>query len=358
MQIKRDYSFDNAKLILIILVVFAHFLEFAKGYGSNTDIYRIIYSFHMPAMVFISGFFAKFTKRRIINIFVLYLLFQTLYIFFYNQIFSYETKYQYTTPTWLLWYLLAYLFYLFLVPIIDLKKYNTKSSYIIAGIVVLISFSLYFLMPFDSTQGYYLSISRFISFLPYFILGFYINKFISNNNFKIEKISIKLIIKLSFLVLTILSVLIIIFNKNITANMLYGSYAYKSLKYNPFIKLILLFCGLSWIGFLLYTIRFNKKIPVVTRIGENTLSIFILHGFILKWFQSAKYFSNTKINIFLIFLISIGIVYALGNVLMGYFSKYILNGKIIDVIVMKIKNKPQKEAEEITDDNIKEENIN
>ena len=43
---------------------------------------------------------------------------------------------------------------------------------------------------------------------------------------------------------------------------------------------------------------------------------------------------------------------------MGYFSKYILNGKIIDIIVMKIKNKQQKEVEEITDDNRKEENIN
>ena len=58
---ERDYGFDNSKLILIILVVFAHLLEIStKNYGSNNDIYRVIYSFHMPAFVFITGYFSKF----------------------------------------------------------------------------------------------------------------------------------------------------------------------------------------------------------------------------------------------------------------------------------------------------------
>lgn len=49
---ERDYGFDNSKLILIILVVFAHLLEIStKNYGPNNDIYRVIYSFHMPAFV-------------------------------------------------------------------------------------------------------------------------------------------------------------------------------------------------------------------------------------------------------------------------------------------------------------------
>jgi len=37
---ERDYGFDNSKLILIILVVFAHLLEIStKNYGPNNDIY-------------------------------------------------------------------------------------------------------------------------------------------------------------------------------------------------------------------------------------------------------------------------------------------------------------------------------
>ena len=55
---ERDYGFDNSKLILIILVVFAHLLEIStKNYGAKCDIYRVIYSFHMPAFVFLTGYF-------------------------------------------------------------------------------------------------------------------------------------------------------------------------------------------------------------------------------------------------------------------------------------------------------------
>ena len=40
---KRDYAFDNSKLILIVLVVFAHLLEISSKYGPQHNIYRIIW---------------------------------------------------------------------------------------------------------------------------------------------------------------------------------------------------------------------------------------------------------------------------------------------------------------------------
>ncbi len=56
----RDYFFDNARAILIFLVVLGHLLQ---PYTSEDKflqaLYLLIYSFHMPTFLFISGYFAK-----------------------------------------------------------------------------------------------------------------------------------------------------------------------------------------------------------------------------------------------------------------------------------------------------------
>ncbi|KFN92323.1 membrane protein [Tetragenococcus muriaticus PMC-11-5] len=57
---KRDPYFDNAKFLLMILVVFGHMMQpFIENEQWNHDLYYTIFSFHMPAFIFISGFFAK-----------------------------------------------------------------------------------------------------------------------------------------------------------------------------------------------------------------------------------------------------------------------------------------------------------
>lgn len=56
----RDYFFDNARAILIFLVVLGHMIQ---PYTSESKyilaLYLVIYSFHMPTFLFISGYFAK-----------------------------------------------------------------------------------------------------------------------------------------------------------------------------------------------------------------------------------------------------------------------------------------------------------
>lgn len=51
---------DNLKCFLILCVVIGHMLELVYAGGG----YRIIYSFHMPAFIFVSGYFARFRKKR------------------------------------------------------------------------------------------------------------------------------------------------------------------------------------------------------------------------------------------------------------------------------------------------------
>ena len=50
----RNYRMDNIRCILIFLVVFGHMLTWIPK--ADTP-YRIIYLFHMPAFLFLTGYF-------------------------------------------------------------------------------------------------------------------------------------------------------------------------------------------------------------------------------------------------------------------------------------------------------------
>ena len=63
---KRSAYWDNIKAILIFLVVLGHFLLAMQKKSVLVEaVYWWIYSFHMPAFVFASGYFAKsFVKKN------------------------------------------------------------------------------------------------------------------------------------------------------------------------------------------------------------------------------------------------------------------------------------------------------
>ncbi|WP_054754042.1 acyltransferase family protein [Piscibacillus salipiscarius] len=57
---RREAYFDNARLLFIFFVVFGHLIQPMKGNFETADaLYQWIYIFHIPAFVFISGFFAS-----------------------------------------------------------------------------------------------------------------------------------------------------------------------------------------------------------------------------------------------------------------------------------------------------------
>ena len=57
---QRDAYFDNVKGILILLVVIGHLIEpFYLKSKFVESLYTFIYTFHMPAFIFLSGLFFK-----------------------------------------------------------------------------------------------------------------------------------------------------------------------------------------------------------------------------------------------------------------------------------------------------------
>ena len=56
----REALYCNLKLFLIFLVVYGHLIEGAIGQSERFALqYRIIYLFHMPLFVFLTGLFLK-----------------------------------------------------------------------------------------------------------------------------------------------------------------------------------------------------------------------------------------------------------------------------------------------------------
>ena len=79
----REYQYDNLRFLLIALVVLGHLLEIAGEFPHRELLYALIYSFHMPAFLFLSGMFARFDRIKwIFGMAMPYLVFQWLYTSF------------------------------------------------------------------------------------------------------------------------------------------------------------------------------------------------------------------------------------------------------------------------------------
>ena len=267
----RDYSFDNIRALLMTCVVFAHFLEIRSPFAFGEDLYRVIYSFHMPAFLFVCGWFAKYDRTKVLcGLLVPYGMLQVAYVFFQRWLYGKEVAMQFTTPYWLLWFLLALVFYYLLLPFYDVA---TPKKRLLAWLLTL---ALSLAAGYDSTVGYSMSLSRVLVFQPWFLLGFYARK--------AEIKPISWVGKLS--ILAALSVgVVLLCRSSITDNMLYGSYAYGKLQYHAGTRLFLAVLALVWILAFFFVLRplVNRRIPVITALGQNTLPVFLLHGFIVKY---------------------------------------------------------------------------
>ena len=108
---QRDYLFDNYKAFLILLVVIGHFIE--PAYNNNTLLYTLkwlIFSFHMPAFIFISGYFSKrelpfLTLVR--KLLVPYVIYELCYYFMYTELLHKDTGLYFLRPKFSLWYIIV-----------------------------------------------------------------------------------------------------------------------------------------------------------------------------------------------------------------------------------------------------------
>lgn len=275
--VKRNGKIDNMKCLLVILVIGGHILEHVNG-AFGELLYKTVYSFHMPIFVFITGYLAKYKPDKILRKLIApYVVFQVLYILFdYYVLHEAETlNIQFTKPYWLMWYLFAIIIYYMLIPLLE-------SDITVRRIVtILVSIAIALLCGFNSSIGYFLSLSRICVFLPFFVLGFYASKIKFIERISETEIWKKVIIAIVVVASVVLGVKYII-EAPVHKIMLYGSMCYEKSHGNVTQRLILMVIAVSWL-FLLLVIIPKKRMSVCEFVSKNSLWFYLLHGFVILW---------------------------------------------------------------------------
>ena len=214
-QSGRMENLDIYKGFLIFLVVWGHFMMplIDREYPVARRLFLLIYSFHMPAFIFLSGYFyyGSWKKRgtvfkSICSWIVLYcamkLMLNCCDILFYG-----EKKLipNFLHESYAPWYILVMIiFKLLLLPIEFIQKINKKdtetnnqnitkskadmpkelfSDGISIYLIFLILFSAGFSMlnmPWQEKVGDFLALDRVVSFAPFFYMGMLYKKYLSS----------------------------------------------------------------------------------------------------------------------------------------------------------------------------------
>ena len=300
---QRNYGFDNIKCILIFCVVLGHLLELCSGFGV---MYRMIYLFHMPVFMFITGYFAKPGWKSIANKAWMYILFQVLYILFEGYVLRYNKTLDFCTPYWILWYMFVTVFYTALIPLYHAK--TGKKRIVILSVAVVLSVAAGFVREI----GYTWSLSRFLVFQPYFLLGFYAREQ------KLPSVGKRTFVGLLIGAALSLGTACLPF---VTTGLLYGSINYR----NPgesLSRLMLIAVSCIWIGtFWGLKDRMKNKIPIVSAVGKHTLSVYLLHGFVAR--LGAWKVLPMPQNILMVIMITVVLCSGLGNPAMGTFVTHL-----------------------------------
>ncbi|MFJ4786339.1 acyltransferase family protein [Streptomyces sp. NPDC088794] len=166
---QRDAFFDNAKYLAIVLVAMGHSWEPLKG-GSRIleGVYTVVYAFHMPAFIIISGFFSRSfdmrpdrLRRLVTGVLVPYVIFETAYSLF--QRYGNDDPGMRITlldPWFLTWFLVALFIWRLTTPLWKAVRWPLPLA---LGVAMFASVS--------PEIGDDLDLQRVLQFLPYFVLG-------------------------------------------------------------------------------------------------------------------------------------------------------------------------------------------
>ena len=304
--LERNAYFDNAKLVLIFLVVFGHMIQpFTDGSSGINTLYMWIYTFHMPAFIFLAGFYAKGSgnKTYIVklakNLLVPYLIFQLLYTVFYFFIGKDGWQAGVFHPHWSLWFLCSLFGWHIL-----LSLFKKAPAVISVSLAVLIGL----LVGYFGEIGHTFSLSRTFVFFPFFLLGFWLTE---THVMWLKRKSVKM----GSLIVLLAVGAAIYFAPDFNSGWLLASKSYSDLGMPAYGGLARL---LVYVTSALMAMSILAWIPVsnsrLTHFGTRTLYVYLLHGFLIQVFREADVFQvNGVFGVLGIALLSAAIVLLLST---------------------------------------------
>lgn len=165
----RDAYFDNAKYLAIVLVAVAHAWEpVMEGSRVSRALYMLVYTFHMPAFILISGYFSRsYTgkphqlRRLLTGIVLPYVVFEVAYSLFArwgNDDPGHPISL--LDPFYLTWFLAALFIWRLTTPLWRLIRWPLPVALALASLAAV-----------TPGIGEDLNLQRVLQFLPFFVLG-------------------------------------------------------------------------------------------------------------------------------------------------------------------------------------------
>ncbi|NWQ42019.1 acyltransferase family protein [Bacillus sp. EB106-08-02-XG196] len=318
----RSKYFDNAKFILIFLVVFGHMISPYKDQDKVLfTLYTVIFLFHMPAFILISGYFAKGFKNKgyllksVQKILIPYFIFQIIYSVVYFLVGKEKTlEFNLFQPHWSLWFLLSLFFWNLLLYVFAKLKWVGLLISVLLGIAI----------GYFEDAGSFMSISRTFVFFPYFLLGFLLN----GDHLK-RIIGAKYAVPAGVIIIIFT---FLYFGSSFPENAvpwLLGDTSYENMGGMQLTDGLLR--AWQYVLTLIVVFGFLPLIPSnqyrITKIGERTLYVYLFHGFIIKSIQSILPDAISENYLFLI-VFSFMVCIVLGSYMIKKYTQPLVELKI------------------------------
>ena len=325
---KRINRFDNLKGIFIVFVVLFHVLQRSSFIQNDSltlpdYILSCVGCFLMPAFTFISGLFTSKARRAgddeklVSNILIPFLIAHLLQW----VIFSRSLKSVFT-PSLSTWYLLSLFFWRILVAPVSRIRFSFFIS-ILVGLVC----------GFTAANNL-LSVSRAVSFFPYFLAGYFTdrNRLLKLGNTCARKITGGVGLLVVFLIAILLH-----YHGFPIKKILYLNASYSSLGLSDTTGLLLRALAYC-MGFASIICLFSLMPDIkcfLTDLGKNTMPVYIGHAFIVRAnpiiLKRFNIFSNMSEAGFLLFsvLVTAAICLLLSNRYVIRVYQFIMNHVIL-----------------------------
>ncbi|GAA0605728.1 acyltransferase family protein [Virgibacillus siamensis] len=268
-------------------------------------LYLWIYTFHMPAFIFLAGFFAKGSGnwKYIINLakklLVPYLIFQLLYTAYYFFIGKEGWQSGIFYPQWSLWFMFS--LFSWHILLVGFKKLPAA-----AGIITTIVIGL--VAGYFGDIGHTFSLSRTIVFFPFFLMGYWMTK---------DQV---MVLKRKGLQITAVAVLVgtaaaIYIAPEFNSGWLLASKSYGDLGLPEFGGLArLLVYGTSAAMSFSILALIPQSHSKATKLGARTLYVYLLHGFFIQLFRATNLFEvNNFFDVLGLAVIAASIVWLLSS---------------------------------------------
>lgn len=168
-EIERDKTLDGLKFLLISLVIIGHAIEPSRYLDiCSGALYSVIYSFHMPLFVMLSGYFSKNLSLQKIDQQSLSLVETYLVMAISMGLLLGSGLKLVVFPSLSCWYILSLIYWRYMLYwLVVKKKLQTKSLLVCSLLIMLITFFL----PIKHYLGF-LTLMRTCQFFPFFVIGY------------------------------------------------------------------------------------------------------------------------------------------------------------------------------------------